>query len=250
MATEYRHGPLSGDIHLRVPHDFGIRHIAPLLPAFCARHPDLRLKVTYGPHPPATRRVHTDIRIEITTDRKPGPNAARLVGYHEVVCATPEFWQLWGRPQHPLELAHRPCLCDAAAVPPGMWGFRGSGGAFSVRASGPMTCDSLEAIRLAALAGCGIAILPSYMCWRDLTGHHLTAVLSEYAVTDRALHAVWPRERRTNAKIATLVAFLQNHFSTAPKWADIEHVATVTTEKSEVTLRHKTAATKTAANQA
>ncbi len=37
-----------GQLRLSLPHSFGLRYIAPLLPAFCARHPDLRLEVAFS----------------------------------------------------------------------------------------------------------------------------------------------------------------------------------------------------------
>jgi len=63
-------------------------------------------------------------------------------------------------------------------------------------------------MRDAALAGLGLALLPSFIVQRDLQAGRLVQVLSEARATDDQIHALYPHARRASVKVQVLCDFL------------------------------------------
>jgi DNA-binding transcriptional LysR family regulator len=69
----------------------------------------------------------------------------------------------------------------------------------------------------AALAGCGIAFLPTWLAGQSLRRGALEMVLSDYQVEHIVVHAVWPVTRALTPKVRVVIDALVGHFS-APIW--------------------------------
>jgi DNA-binding transcriptional LysR family regulator len=96
------------------------------------------------------------------------------------------------------------------------WSFRTGPQAHSVSHAGNLQMDNAEAIRVAAVAGLGIAKLPSYIVADDLRAGRLQAVLSEFAELPEPIRVVYPSRRNMSPKIRNFIDELVTHWSPAP----------------------------------
>ena len=77
-------------------------------------------------------------------------------------------------------------------------------------------------LRVAALKGLGVAILPTFIVGAELQAGALATVLDEYVAQDLSLSAVYPQSRHLSPKVRALVDFLADRFGPRPYWDLVE----------------------------
>jgi DNA-binding transcriptional LysR family regulator len=174
--------------HLRVlaPPAFAVHQIAKHLPKFHAQYPKVTIELS-APGPVETVDETFDVSI-ISVGRRPldGDFIARRLARSEVIaCASPEYLERNGRPEHPSDLAlHEamlPTFLREITFLRGPWGDDEPGGeSFTLVPHRPVLgtihTDTLYA---AALHGLGIAGLPSFVVEDALLEHALERVLPQ-----------------------------------------------------------------------
>lgn len=207
--------------HLRVlcPPAFAVHQIAKHLPKFRALYPRVSLELSV-PGPVETVDENFDVSI-LTEGRRPldGNFVARRLARSEVVlCASPEYLDRRGRPQHPKELeAHE------TMVPPFLRELlleTGNGGdgeppgesvTLTPKRSGLSTIHT-DTMYAAALAGLGITGLPSFVAEDALMENALERVLPQWHLFTTTLYAGMPTRKHVPARTRVFVDFLVKTF--------------------------------------
>ncbi len=207
--------------HLRVlcPPAIAVHQIAKHLPRFQAEYPEVTLELS-SPGPVETVDEAFDITIFTSREAPVGDFIARCLARTEVVaCASPEYLDRGGRPQHPSELTRR----HKAVVPPmvaaqgGLVFYSGGRSApgggietFTVPAlrHPALSTTHIDTMYAAALAGLGIAGLPSYVIDDALLEQALERVLPNWRLFDMLLWAGLPSRRYMPARTRAFLDFL------------------------------------------
>jgi DNA-binding transcriptional LysR family regulator len=79
-----------------------------------------------------------------------------------------------------------------------------------------------DVLRAAALAGQGIAKLPTFLVGPDLKARRLEVVLERYPPTDLGIFALYAPNRYLAAKTRLLIDFLAARFGDTPAWDEAE----------------------------
>ena len=95
---------------------------------------------------------------------------------------------------------------------PGPWRFHGADGSdVSVRANGPLTANSGDALVPALIAGLGITRLPAFIVSPYLASGELVAILKDWTPPPIGLHLLTPPSPLRPARVEALIAFLAAH---------------------------------------
>ena len=86
--------------------------------------------------------------------------------------------------------------------------------------AGNLQSNVADALRLAAIHGLGLALLPTYMVGQDISKGRLQTLLADYLPTALEIHAVYPHRKHLSAKVRTFVDFLHDRFQPKPYWED------------------------------
>ena len=207
--------------HLRVlcSPAFAVHQIAKHLPAFRAAYPRVTLELSV-PGPVEAVDENFDVSI-LTEGRRPldGSFIARRLARSEVVlCASPEYLDRRGRPQHPDDL-----LGHENMVPPFLRELTfhaGPGGAGEPAAESVTLAPSRSALTTihtdtmyaAALAGLGITGLPSFVAEDALLEHALERVLPHWHLLTTTLYAGMPTRKHVPARTRVFVDYLVKTF--------------------------------------
>ncbi len=207
--------------HLRVlcPPAFAVHQIAKHLPKFRVLYPKVSIELSV-PGPVESVDENFDVSI-LTEGRRPldGNFVARRLARSEVVlCASPEYLDRRGRPQHPKELdAHE------AMLPPFLRELvlqSSSGGesgppletvTLTLKRSGLSTMHT-DTMYAAALAGLGITGLPSFVAEDALLENALERVLPQWHLFTTTLYAGMPTRKHVPARTRVFVDFLVKTF--------------------------------------
>lgn len=148
-------------------------------------------------------------------DRPEGALSGRLVGEREIgIYASPTYLNATGRPQRIQELEDRDCVLFSSWSSQSQWKLRGPQGDRATSVRGRLTLNNLEAVRLAALEGLGLALLFADSCEEDLRENRLERVLPKYGRFGGQLWATYPRTRFLSPKVRAFVEFLEGTHST------------------------------------
>lgn len=212
------HGEPRGVLKLTTPVAFGTLHIAPALPEFLAKYPDVSIDLTISDRFFDLAEEGYDLAIRIAREFPPNVVARHLAPINRVVCATSSYFDKHGVPETPSDLTQHNCLIYTHANPDSVWRFRAEGSQVDVPVRGNLTLNDDEALWQAVLGGLGIALLPTFIVGKDLQAGRLQAVLAQYVPSERNLHALYLQNRHLAAKVRVFIDFLVARFAAPPYW--------------------------------
>lgn len=203
-----------GTLRISAPVSFGMSHIAPVLPDFMARYPDLQVDIALTDHQVDLVEEGIDVAVRIGALTDTSLIARRIREYRRLVLASPGYWKKYGMPEHPSELSDHQCLTYAYFTGGRTWRMGDpAGGEITVRVGGRMNANNGEILVRAAEAGLGIIQSPIFLCEDSMAAGKLVPALESFEFEPVGLHAVFPHARNLSTKVRVFVDFLVEKFS-------------------------------------
>ncbi len=214
-----------GRLKVNAPMSFGVRHLAPALPDFMARYPELNVDLTLNDRVVDLVEEGFDVAVRIARLADTSLIARRLAPNRLVLCAAPSYLESHGAPRAVEDLKGHECLLYSYQISGDTWILRGPGGANGlggeqrVRVAGRLRANNGDALLAAALGGLGIAFMPSFICAEDLRAGRLARLLPGWRdAADSMIAAVYPASRNLSPKVRVFVDFLAERFGGTPYW--------------------------------
>jgi DNA-binding transcriptional LysR family regulator len=207
-----------GTLKVNVPVSFGVLHIAPALDGLLRAYPELHVDMTFKDRNVQLVEEGYDISVVIAVEPRATLVARKLAPIRQALCASPDYIARRGLPASIADLAGHDCIVYSRLGPEHCWQFEGSGADASVEVTGSLRLDNENAVRQAALAGCGIALLPTYIVGDDLRRSALCPLLPDYRPPETALYATYLPNRYVAAKVRVFVDYLIARFGPTPEW--------------------------------
>lgn len=211
-------GEPRGVLRVNGPMTFGTLHLAAAIPEFMARHPQVRVDLVLNDRMVDLIEEGFDVSVRIAKLADSSLVARRLAPGRRVLVAAPDYLARRGVPVRLADLLGHDTLCYSYLATSNEWCFDGPDGEESIRVDGRLTANNGDVLLAAAIAGGGIAALPTFICGADLRDGRLVRVLPDYENTSFAIHAVWPPGRHLSAKVRAFVDFLAERFGPVPYW--------------------------------
>ena len=207
-----------GILRVALPASFGNQHVAPLVPRFAQRYPEVQIALSLSDRTVNVVDEGFDLAIRIADLADSSLAARKLAPNRRVVCASPSYLRRYGAPTTPDDLVGHNCLTTTDFAM--NWDYRDPDGKpGSVRVSGRYSCDNWEVLREWALAGLGVALKSTWDVRRHLEDGSLVSLLPGYTfATDVAIYAVYPHRRHLPAKTRAFIEFLAESFGPEPYW--------------------------------
>ena len=211
-----------GTVRLTTSVNFGVRHVAPAIADFLARHRGVRFDVSLSDRVVDLVEEGFDLGIRIGT---PGPDnlVARKLGETRLVpCASPAYLAAHGAPAAPEDLAKHNCFTYEYVSPRNVWRFRDrSGLERSVRVSGTLHSNNGDLLAEAAARGAGVIFEPAFIVGPDVRAGRLVPLLQEFVPPPVPIYAVYPSRKHLSAKVRRFVEFLVARFAEAQDWTAV-----------------------------
>jgi DNA-binding transcriptional LysR family regulator len=205
----------TGTLRVTASLSFSMIVIAPLLPLFAERYPDLRVEVVVSNR--YTDLIENGIDVAIRNREFEGDSAItvrRLAETRRVLAASPQYLQRHGTPRTPDELAGHRLLIYNLANQPHLLRFTRNGAVTSVPIQGILEANDGQVVRAAALKHHGILLQPLYIIDEDIVGGRLVPVLQEWELPSLVMNVAYPTRRHLPAKVRCFVDFLVEQFAT------------------------------------
>jgi DNA-binding transcriptional LysR family regulator len=213
-----RQATARGRVRVSAPMSFGQRHIGPVASAFLESHPDVAIDLVLDDRFVDLLAEGFDVAVRVAELRDSSLVARRLCASRRVLCAAPAYLAQHGAPAAPDELVAHRCIGYAYMASGCDWPFRTPGGRRLVRVHGPVMSNNGDVVRVLALDGCGIALLPTFLVADDLRDGRLREVLPDQLDGDPAVWIVQPTRRHVPLAVRAFVEFLVARFAGVAPW--------------------------------
>jgi len=211
-----------GLVRLSVPMSFGLRWVAPLMPAFFREYPEISVDLHLSDAQVDLVGQGFDAALRIAVLADSSLVARRLCPVAPLVLASPAYLQEHGTPQHPSDLARHACLGYAYRARNDVWRFTNAAGEeVSIRPNGPLRVTNADALMPTVLDGLAIAEFPEFICADQVRDGRLVPILKDWTLPRGGLYFVTPSARTRPAKVEALSAFFVRHLSN-PGWRIVD----------------------------
>lgn len=209
-----------GLLRIAAPLSFALRHLSPLLEEFMHRYPEVRLELNVEDREINVIEEGVDLTIRIGKLNDSSLVARRLSPVRAVVCASPAYLDRFGLPNRPEELVVHQGLFYSNLPDQRQWTlYDAAGEAHYALPQMRMRVNNGDLMLDAALAGLGIAVLPTFICYQELAAGRLQQLLSDYRSGEQAsAYALYPSRRHLPLRVRVFIDFLAARLGDTPPW--------------------------------
>lgn len=212
---------VSGTLRFAASSTFSQLFIAPILPEFLERYPDVNVELKLSDTRVSLIEGGFDLALRNYAVEDSSLIGRRLANDTRILCASPAYVEKHGEPKTPADLSHHQLLsfmhtkprkmianegeCDCTFPPP--------------NAKPRVICDDGASMRIAAKAGVGICMSSIWNVYSELKQGSLVRVLPNYRIDDNA--AVWlvyPKSNVLTPKVRVFIDYLLEKIGNPPLW--------------------------------
>jgi DNA-binding transcriptional LysR family regulator len=216
-------GKPRGTLRINLPVAFGELHIAPRLPEFLRRYPDIEIDVTLTDEIVNLTEDRADVAVRLGQIETTSLIARRICSNERVLCATPEYLKERDTPREPSDLMSHNCLTFNYSRSNRFWSFYRDGRTEKMRVGGNLRANNSMALREAVLKNVGVALLPIWLVYPDISSGQMVRLLESWSVAPGLpgdVHAVYLPSRRGSAKVRAFIEFLIAEFNGDVEWTN------------------------------
>jgi DNA-binding transcriptional LysR family regulator len=192
-----------------------IEPLSRVLPDFMARHPKVKLHALVNNRPVdlIEERIDVAIRVRTVIDTDASLTMRMLAKSRRVLVASPALAERVGPLSAPEQLADLPTLSNMDLAGEDIWELIGPDDTpHLVRHEPRLSCGHFMALREAAEAGLGIALLPEHACRNALQGGRLVRLLPEFHAPEGTIFLVFTTRRGLPPAVRAFIDFLAEQF--------------------------------------
>jgi DNA-binding transcriptional LysR family regulator len=188
-----------------------------LMPPFLERYPELEVELVLTDRKVDLVAEGIDLAVRISRMEDSSAFARRITICRHVLCAAPRYEARHGRPTRPAELSAHAHVIDTNHAR--RWWFEGPDGGEAVAPRGRYRVNGAHAARDAAIAGVGLAYLPTFVAGPAIEAGALHPQLPGYEGVELTLHALYPEGRYPTAGVRAFIDELVDRFGGGqPPW--------------------------------
>jgi LysR family transcriptional regulator, regulator for bpeEF and oprC len=206
MVGRYGASP-RGTLRVTAPYTLGRDYLAPLIPEFLARCPEVRVVLQHRNQPLDLVTRGVDVAVWPWPVR--GPNyATRLVSrLQPTLYASPAYLDRRGHPATPGDLADHDLLFYVGGDQPVRmeWTLRHGSHGVTIPVEPRLACNDLGPLRVAAAGGAGIVLIDELLIRDELQRGVLVPVLPGWANEPIDVRAVFPSRSGLAPKVRAFV---------------------------------------------
>jgi DNA-binding transcriptional LysR family regulator len=195
-----------GLLRISLPATFGRQWIAPLLPRFLSRHPQIRIDARFTDRQVDVVSEGFDVAIRVGVLRDSSLAARKLASYRNLLVAAPSYLAAHGKPRIPDDLKKHSSVGFTGLSSWPDWPLMRGNQRKTVRPIGPLVADNSEAVLIAAIGGAGITLAADWLAGPALREGKLVEVLPGWSGKgDGGVYAILPPGRLVPAKTRSFV---------------------------------------------
>lgn len=208
-----------GNLRMTIPVTFGTMHIAPLIPKFLNKAPDISVDLSMTDSFVDLVEERVDVAIRVGELKDSSLVARKLANNERLLVASPGYLKRHGTPKNLLDLKTHDCLLMNAENFRSVWNFRSKEQSHRIEVKGRYNSTNSASLLEACLKGFGIGYLPYWLTHDSLESGRLVNILSQlcprHLNVQGGIYAVYPTQANLPLKVRSFVDFVVEEFSKA-----------------------------------
>jgi DNA-binding transcriptional LysR family regulator len=214
-------GKPRGVLRITAPVALGRQRIAPSVPDFLQRYPEIRLELDLNDRLVNVAQEGFDLAVRHARSIPDTYIARVLCESRSLLLASPDYLRRRGIPQHPTDLARHDCLLYLRDGSAQSWSFekagtRRRGERIDVPVGGPFKANNSEVLRAAIIGGIGIGLLPDFSASPELDCGAMQPLLTDWRPVGffgERIYAVRPGGVRASRAVECAIEHLRQLFA-------------------------------------
>lgn len=199
-----------GTLRVNAPYAFALALLAPMLPAFLARYPEVLVTLDVNNRQVDVLAEQADLVIRIGTLATSGLIARRLATMELWACASPAYLATRGTPASVDDLSGHDIVGRVEGRT--RWTFRTPGAEpEEIDVNPRLSVPDPALTQVVLIGGAGIGRLPDFMARSAIARGELVRVLAEVEPGSVEVHALYPSHRSLSAKVRVFIDALVAH---------------------------------------
>ncbi|WP_019615176.1 LysR family transcriptional regulator [Psychromonas ossibalaenae] len=205
---------IDGELRIALSSDLGRNRVIPWLDDFMAAHPNVSLRVNISDSNVDFYRDSVDIALRYGSPSDAGIYGFKICNVPGILCATPEYLEKHGTPEHPHDLAaHNGLFYQLHDIVHNVWRFSDKDKDYKIKMSSNRIANDAELVRRWCVAGHGLAVKSCLDMSADLLSGKLVNVMPEFKPKPTELWLICPSRQ----SITPAVRLLRDTFRTQSK---------------------------------
>jgi DNA-binding transcriptional LysR family regulator len=202
----------SGLLRASLPVDFANVYLAPLIAEFAQQYPGISFDFDLTPR--QVDLISEPVDVVIRMGEPPSSNliARKLASLQRFLYASPQYLEVSGEPQSPLELTHHECL-RLRGPSSDRWTLSGKGETEQVDIGGRFELNSVGMLRRMASLDLGVTLLPDGIAAQDVAEGKLRRILPDWQGSPVSVYAL-TETRLLPAKTQRFIEFVRDKLAT------------------------------------
>jgi len=197
-----------GLLRIAAPAAFARLVLAPLLPQFIERYPDIEIDLLLDERHIDLISEGVDLAIRARKLEDSSLIARPLFDNPLMLVASPDYLARCGTPETPTALKQHDCIVYSLNRTLNHWHFHKDGIETKVPVSGAIRSNNGETNLALALAGQGITQLPGWMADEYLRSGQLVQLLTDYTTDHIPINVIYPQSRYLPLKVRCFIDFV------------------------------------------
>ena len=203
----------SGALRIACAHFTATHLLGPVIPAFLARYPALRIEVDINNQPVSLVGERIDLAIRITNSPEPGVIARALGECRSVLCASPAYLARAGQPETLDDLTQHNCL-HYSRFSGQSWTFRDpEKGTVAVAVNGNFSAGISSLLCDMAMADVGLALVPEIEARVGLHSGQLVSVLPQLEPQPLGIYGLYQSRDHQHAALGLFLDAIKQHLA-------------------------------------
>lgn len=199
---------VSGLLRITAPSGFGRRNILPLVSGLLSDNPKLSIDLQLSEDVIDIVGKGIDVAIRIAPLKDSTLIARKIADNPRVICASPDYLQVYGKPQSLDDLTQHNCL-RLSSVP--QWIFERDNDIVRASVEGRFVSDNVEGVRELCIQGLGIAQLTRWDVLKEIReGALVELALADVRPQALSIWAVMPTTRYLPLRVSTFIEKLKS----------------------------------------
>ncbi|MCL6746985.1 LysR family transcriptional regulator [Kosakonia sp. R1.Fl] len=201
----------SGRIRINAAVEAANLLLAPIIPAFMDRYPDVEIDIVASNRLIDVTDAGFDAGIRYGGTVPEDMVARRLsADIRWVVAASPAYLERYGTPEHPDDLLNHRCISNRLGDDRVYrWELERDGEAFQIAVPTSVTVDQAETGLVAVLGGAGLMYFPEPLVAPFVKEGRLSLVLTEWAPLADGFHIYYSSRRQLPTGLQLLIEFIR-----------------------------------------
>ncbi|MFP7571400.1 LysR family transcriptional regulator [Marivita sp. S2033] len=198
-----------GTVHVTAPLGVGKRLVAPIIPEFVDRYPEVSVRLRLSDRKVDLLEDGLDVALFIGKPPDSNLKLRKILDTPRILCAAPSYLEKRGVPQVPSDLARHNCLLlRYPRSPEWFWTLITAEGPKRMDVSGSYDSDDGDVLTGWALAGRGIINKPKFDVATHLKSGALVEILPETPPEPAMFGCLYPHRRLQDNKVRLFIDFL------------------------------------------